>query len=160
MPILAKKKSPFQMKFILNLEGMYTSKIVAFRAQNTRTLTLKSRRTQNKRVTVWCEFWSRGIIGHFLRKWNVIGPCYSQKLKRRILATISFNRTALRATQPKLHSLFWALFLKIALTAVELMSLGHLGAAISHRWTIICGVPSKISVTPWSHWWNTAANNR
>ena len=40
----------------------------------------------------------------------VIGPCWtnccSQKLKRRILATFGFNRTALRATQPKLHSMF------------------------------------------------------
>ena len=71
----------------------------------------------------------------------------SQKLKRRILATFAFNRTALRATQPKLHSMFSALFLKIALSAAQLMSFGHLGAAICQRWTIICGVPSKISVT-------------
>ena len=34
-----------------------------------------------------------------------------------------FNRTALR-------SMFCALFLKIALSAAELMSFGHLGAAI------------------------------
>ena len=40
---------------------------------------------------------------------------------------------------------FW--FLKIALSAAELISFVHLGAAIWHRWTIICGVPSKISVT-------------
>ena len=97
----------------------------------------------------------------------VIGPCRrnfgSPKLKRRILATFGFNRTA---TQPKLHSVFWALFLKIALS--ELIYFVHLAAAIWHRWSIICGVPSKISVTPtsqrqltlkgqysWSHWWNT-----
>ena len=30
----------------------------------------------------------------------------SQKLKRGILATFGFNKTALRATQPKLHSMF------------------------------------------------------
>ena len=48
------------------------------------------------------------------------------------------------------HSVFCALFLKIALSATELMSFGHLGAAIWHRWTNICGVPSKISVTPTS----------
>ena len=48
-------------------------------------------------------------------------------LKRRILATFGFNRTALRATQPKLHSMFCALFLKIALSAAELMSFGQLG---------------------------------
>ena len=44
-----------------------------------------------------------------------------------ILATFGFNRTALRATQLKLHSMICALFLKIALSAAELMSFGHLG---------------------------------
>ena len=62
----------------------------------------------------------------------VIGPCwmnfYSQKLKRRILATFGFKRTTLRATQP---SMFCALFLKIVLSA----------GAIWHRWTIICVTP-------------------
>ena len=56
----------------------------------------------------------------------VIGPCWtnvcSQKLKRRILATFAFNRTALRATQPK-----------NALSAAEVMSFGYHGAAI---WTV------------------------
>ena len=93
----------------------------------------------------------------------VIGPCWrnicSQKLKRRILATFGYNRTALRATQPKLHSMFCALFLKIALSAAELMSLGHLGAAIWHRWTIICGMPPKISVTPTSQAINALKDN-
>ena len=98
----------------------------------------------------------------FLRKWASRG-CYSQwlslsggigwmnfclqKLKRRILATFDFNRTALCSKQPKLYSMFCALFLKIAFSAAELMSFGHLGAAIWHRWTIVCEVPSKISVT-------------
>ena len=54
-----------------------------------------------------------------------------------MLATFGFNRTALRATPPKLHWIFRALFLKIALSAAELMSFGHLGVAI------ICGVPDK-----------------
>ena len=48
MPTLATKKSFFQMELILILEGMYTSKIVAFAAQKTRTHALKSRRTQNE----------------------------------------------------------------------------------------------------------------
>ena len=52
----------------------------------------------------------------------------SQKLKRRILVIFSFNKTALCATQPKLQSMFCALFLKIALS--ELISFGHLEAAI------------------------------
>ena len=46
------------------------------------------------------------------------------------LVTFGFNRTALPATQSKLNSMFCALFLKIALSAAELMSFGHLGAAI------------------------------
>ena len=86
----------------------------------------------------------------------VIGPCWinfcSQKLKRRILTTFGFNRTALGATQPKPHLMFYAMFLKIALSAAELMSFGHFGAAISHRWSIIYGVRSKLSVTPTSQW--------
>ena len=81
----------------------------------------------------------------------VIGSCwtnfFSQKSKRRILAIFGFNNTVLHATQPKLYSMFYALFLKIALTGAEMMSFAHLGAAIWHRWTIICGVPSKIIVT-------------
>ena len=48
----------------------------------------------------------------------------------KILATFGFNRMALRAAQTKLHLMFCALFLKIALSAAELMSLGHLEAAI------------------------------
>ena len=85
-----------------------------------------------KRVTVCCEFWSRGIIGPFFfeneqgKTATVSGDRYramfneffwSQKFKRSILATFGFNRTALSATQPKLHSMFCALFLKIALSA-------------------------------------------
>ena len=40
------------------------------------------------------------------------------------------RRTVLRATQPKLHSMFCAVFLKIALSAAELMPFGHLRAKI------------------------------
>ena len=50
--------------------------------------------------------------------------------RKRILATFEFKRTALRTAQPKLYLMFCALFLKIALSAIELMSFGHLGAAI------------------------------
>ena len=61
----------------------------------------------------------------------VIGPCW---MNRRILATFGFKRTALRSTQPKIHSMFCTLFLKITLSSAELMSFGHLGIAIWHRW--------------------------
>ena len=36
-------------------------------------------------------------------------------------------------THPKLHFIFCTLFLKIALSAAELMSFSHFGAAIWHR---------------------------
>ena len=107
-----------------------------------------------------CGFWSKGIIGPFSfeneqgeavtvnddRYRALLNEFCSEKLKRRILATFGFNRTELRATQPKLHSMVCALFLKIALLATELMAFGHLGVAIWHRWSIIYGVPSKIMV--------------
>ena len=72
--------------------------------------------THSKRVTVWCRFWSRGIIGPFFfeneqredvtvngdRYRAMLNAFCSQKLKRRLLATFGFNTTALRATKPKL----------------------------------------------------------
>ena len=42
------------------------------------------------------------------------------------MATFGFNRTALRVTQSKLNAMFFALFLKIALSAAELMSFGNI----------------------------------
>ena len=39
------------------------------------------------------------------------------------MATFGFHIRALRATQPKLHSMFCALFFKIALSATELITL-------------------------------------
>ena len=76
------------------------------------------------------NFGAEALLGHFYLKMSkekplqsiriVIGPCWtnfsSQKLKRIILATFGFNRTAQRATQPKLHSMFCALFLKIIIS--------------------------------------------
>ena len=76
--------------------------------------------THPKRVTVWCRFWSRGIIGPFLfenehgEDVTVNGDCYR----------------AVGASQPKLHSMFCDLFLKIELSAAELMSFCHLGTVI------------------------------
>ena len=101
--------------------------------------------THPKRVTVWCGFWSRGIIGPFF--FENVERIFVHKNWRGGYGQ-HFNRTALRVTQLKLHSMFCALFLKIELSATEQMSFGHLGASIWHRWTIMCGVPSKISVTP------------
>ena len=100
------------------LANNHLFKIVAFGAEKTRTHTLKSRCTQNEcfvRIFVqrhnWviflrqcarrsrCSQW-RSLSGH------VEQIFCSQKSQRRILATFGFNRTALRATQPKLNWCF------------------------------------------------------
>ena len=64
---------------------------------------------------------------------TVNGDSYRAMLNECLFTKIEefgFNRTALRTTQSKLHSMFCALFLKIALSATELIWFGHLGAAI------------------------------
>ena len=56
-----------------------------------------------------------------------------------------------RPRQPFEWSYFPLLTGRIVLSnkkAAELTTFGHLKAAIWHRWTIICGVPSKISFMP------------
>ena len=64
------------------------------------------------------------------------------------------------------YTLYFApCFWRSHLLAKKLMSFGHLGAANWHRWTIICGVPPKINVTPTSQrqltlynhlsWWSS-----
>ena len=119
--------------------------------------------THPNRVTVWCRFWSRGIIGPFFfenEEWEAVtvnndryramlNEFLFTKIEEEDIGNIWFQQDV--AIQPKLHSMFCALILKIALSAAELMSFGQLGAAVWHRWTIICGVASKISVAPTSH---------
>ena len=102
--------------------------------------------THPKRVTVWCGFWSKSIIGSFFVENErgedvtvhsdrygefIVHENYcSRKLNKKILSTFGFNRTSLLATQPRLHSMFCSLFWKIVLSAAELMSFVYFGAAI------------------------------
>ena len=87
-----------------------------------------------KRVTVWCGFWSRCLIGPFFfeneqgKAVTVNDDYYRAMLKEFLLTKIEEEDIVniwfqQRAT---LHSMF----LKIALPAAELMLFGHLGAAI------------------------------
>ena len=101
-----KKKIIFSDEAQFDL-GEYVTK------QNCRTHTLKSQLTHKKRVTVWCRYWSRGIIGQFFfenrqaeavkvngnRYRNMLNEFLFIKMKRKILATFGFNRTSLRATR-------------------------------------------------------------
>ena len=102
--------------------------------------------THLKRVTVWWGFWSRGITWLFVcenKQGEVVtvnGDRYWPMLNEFLITKI----------EEELHSTFCALFLKVALSSAELISFRHLGAAIWHRCAIICGVPSKVSVTPTS----------
>ena len=118
MPILAKKKIIFSDEAHFDL-GRYVNK------QNCRIWGTE-KPTHPKRVTVCCEFLTRGIIGPFFfeneqgetitvngdRYRIMLDEFFSQKLKRRILTTFDFNRPTLRATQTKLHSMVCGLFLK------------------------------------------------
>ena len=131
---MAKKKNIFSDEALFDLGGHVNK-------QNCRIWGTEN--PHPKRVTFWCRFWSRGIIGPFLfeneqgkRGGEVVtvnGDRYRAMLNEFLFTNIEEEdidyRTALRATQPKLHSMFCALFL-ITLSAAELMSFGHLGAGI------------------------------
>ena len=58
--------------------------------------------------------WATFLRGSYSQWRSLSGPVerifVHQKLKRRILATFGFNRTAVCATQSKLHSMFCELF--------------------------------------------------
>ena len=155
IPILAKKNHLFRWSSFWSWRVCKQVKLSHLEHRKPARIHWKADAPKTSHCLVWGIIWSSDIIDPLQSMAIVIGPCWtnfcSQKLKRRILSAFDFYRTALHATQPKLHSMFCALFLKIALSAAELMSFGHLATAIWHRWTIICGVPSKISVTPTSH---------
>jgi len=75
-----------------------------------------------QRVTIWCGFWSGGIIGPFFfeneqgaavtvngERYRAMLNEFFLNLKRRTQTTFDFNRTAHLATQPTLQSIFCAL---------------------------------------------------
>ena len=134
------KMLSFQMKLILILAARIYWKADAHKTSHCLVRTLVQRHN-------WVIFWKMSRERPLQSMAIVIEPCWtnfcSQKLKRRILATFGFNRTVLRATQPKLYTMFCAMFLKIAISTAELILFGHLGAAIWHRWTIICGAQPR-----------------
>ena len=125
--------------------------------------------TYPKRVTVWCRFWSRGIIGPFFFENKqrarplqstaiVIGPCWTnfcpQKLKRRILAIFGFNRTALCASQlatlDNLRPVFEDRIISHIADVVWPPRICDLTPLAYYLWVAVKG---------W-HWWNTSAHNR
>ena len=126
-PILAKKIF-FSDEAYLDLGGYVNKQNCRIWGTENQHLYI-AQTTHPKRFTVWCGFWSKGIIGPFFfeneqaEKATINGDRYRTKLndfllikiEEEELATFCFNRTALRATQPKRHSMFCALFWKIAI---------------------------------------------
>ena len=110
------------------------SKTVTFGAQKNCTHALECRLNQNESLLI-CGFCSRGIIGpFFLENEQGVAVTVNGERYRTMLNEILFTKieeTALRATQPKQHSMFCC---EDRLSAANLMSFGNLGTVI------ICGV--------------------
>ena len=100
--------------------------------------------TNPKGVTVWCGFWSRGIIGPFFFENNqgeavtinedryraMLKEFLFIKIKEEDIDNIRFQQDGATCHTAEATLYVFSLFLKIALSAAELMSFGHLGAAI------------------------------
>ena len=101
--------------------------------------------THPKRVTVWGGFWSRGIIGPFFLQdeqgdaVTVNGSRYRAMLNEFLFTQIKEEDGAPCHTAEATLDVLRPVFEDRIITAAELMSFGHFGAAVWHRWTIICG---------------------
>ena len=116
--------------------------------------------THPKRFTVWCGFSSRDIIRPFLfeneqgEAFTVNGDRYRAiwneflftKIQEEDIGNIWFQQVGFTC-----HSAEATLDVLRPVFEEHIISRGaDVGAVIWHRWTIICVVPSKISVTPTS----------
>ena len=86
--------------------------------------------THPKRVTIWCGFCSIGLIRSFLfeneqgavvtvngdRYWAMLNEFLFTKIEEEDIGNIWFQQDA---TQPKQHSMFCVLFLKVPLSAAD-----------------------------------------
>ena len=100
--------------------------------------------THPKRVTVWCGFWSRGIIGSFFfeneqgaavtlngdRYLAMLDEFSFTKIEEEDIGHIWFQQDGASCHSRSYSRCFASFFLKIALLATELMSFGHFGATI------------------------------
>ena len=94
--------------------------------------------THPKRVTVWCGFWSRDIIGPFFLAEAVtvnsdgyramLNEFLLTKIDEEDIGNIWFQQEG--ATCHTAEATLCALFLQIALSVAELMSFSRLGVAI------------------------------
>ena len=93
--------------------------------------------THTKRVTFWCGFWSRGIIGTFFfeneqgeavtvngdRYRGILNEFLFTKIRKEDIDNKWFQLDC-ATCHTALHSMFCALFLKIALSAAGLLFVG------------------------------------
>ena len=100
--------------------------------------------THPKRVTVWCGFWSRSKFGPFFveneqgdvvtvngdRYRAMLNEFLLTKVEEKDIGNIWFQQDIVPHSRSYTRGFFCAQFLKIALSTAELMSFGHLGAAI------------------------------
>ena len=89
-----------------------------------------------KRVTVWCGFWSRGIIGPFFLQdeqedsVTVNGSRYRAMLNEFLFTQIKVEDGATCHTAEATLDVLRPVFEGRIITAAELMSFGQLGAAV------------------------------
>ena len=121
------------MKLILILAGMQTSKIVAFEATE-KTHTYIEKPTHPKRFNVGCGFWFRGIIGPYSFENDqgdavtVNGDCYRAMLYEFLFTKIEeedIGNIWFQQDGATCYTTGATLYV-----GAELMSFGHLGAAI------------------------------
>ena len=126
-----KKKFKFSDEAYFDLSGYINKQNCCIRGTENPYIYIE-KPTHPKRVTVWCEFWSKGIIWTFCFEneqdvaVTVNGDRYRGMLNEFLFTKIEEEDIGyidrLRAT----HPMFCALFLKITLSVADLMSFGHL----------------------------------
>ena len=161
MPILAKKKN-----YLFRWSSLWSWRVCkkASHLAQRKPHAYIEKPTHPKRITVWCGFWSRGIIRSFCfeneqgETVTVNGNRYRAMLNEFLFIKIEEEDTgstwfqqhgATCHTAEATLDVLRPVSMFYTLSAAELMTFLHLEAAIWHRWTI-CAVPSKISVTPTS----------
>ena len=123
----------WKIKFILNLADLQKKQNChIWGTENHHTCIEKP--THPKRVTVWCWFWTRGIIGPYFFE-NQQGEAVTVNGDRYRAISNEFLLTEIEEEDIGNIWFEW----DGALSTGELIKFGHPGAAIWHRWTIWWG---------------------
>ena len=119
----------------------------------------KAPKKHPKRVTVWWGFRYRGMIGPFCfenqqgeavtvngdRYRAMLNEFLFKEIEEEDISNIWFQRDGATGHTAEATTLdVWRHVFEDLIISRRTDVCGHLGAAIWHRWTILCGVPSKI----------------